>query len=111
MNRNIVVAAARGIIASKEPSLLPENGGHLIVSQSWAYSILILKMCLRLSIVKPLHAEWLKQTISSLESKEEIVEQGFRLAGIVQCFETNMADTLPLQHWTLMLCPSQLKKN
>ena len=55
------------------------------------------KMCLRLSIVKPLHAEWLKQTISSLESKEEIVEQGFRLAGILQCFETNLADTLPLQ--------------
>jgi hypothetical protein len=55
------------------------------------------KMCLRLSIVKPLHAEWLKQTISSLESKEEIVEQGFRLAGILQCFKNNFADTLSLQ--------------
>jgi hypothetical protein len=40
VNRNIVIAAAHGIIAAKDPSLLPENGGHLVLKRSWAYSIL-----------------------------------------------------------------------
>ena len=59
-------------------------------------SIEDVKMCLKLSVVKPLHAEWLKKTLSSLETKKEIVQQGFRVAGILECFERNLAETQPL---------------
>ena len=31
---------AMGIITSKDPSLLHENGGHLVITSSWAKSIL-----------------------------------------------------------------------
>ena len=40
VNRNIVLAAARGIISHKKPSLLKEYGGTLELSQKWAESFL-----------------------------------------------------------------------
>ena len=33
-----VVAAARGIVAHKKPSLLRENGGHVNITKDWADS-------------------------------------------------------------------------
>ena len=40
INTSVVVAMAMGIITSKDPSLLHENGGHLVITSSWAKSIL-----------------------------------------------------------------------
>ena len=40
INTSVVVAMAMGIITSKDPSLLYENGGHLVITSSWAKSIL-----------------------------------------------------------------------
>jgi hypothetical protein len=54
------------------------------------------KMCLRLSVVKPLHAEWVITTMSTLKKKEEVGQQGFRLAGTLDCFEAILADMQPL---------------
>ena len=36
INTSVVVAMAMGIITSKDPSLLYENGGHLVITSSWA---------------------------------------------------------------------------
>ena len=40
VNRNIVIAAARGIISHKKPSLLKEHGGSLELGKKWAESFL-----------------------------------------------------------------------
>jgi hypothetical protein len=54
------------------------------------------KMCLRLSVVKPLHAEWVITTMPTSKKKKEVGQQGFRLAGILDCFEAILADMQPL---------------
>ena len=40
VSRSIVVAAAKGIVRSKEPSLLKENGGNVELGETWAVSLL-----------------------------------------------------------------------
>ena len=40
MDCNIVVAAAKGIISYKKPSLLREHGGHVELGKKWAESFL-----------------------------------------------------------------------
>ena len=40
VNCNIVIAAAKGIISHKNPSLLKEYGGHLDLGKKWAQSFL-----------------------------------------------------------------------
>jgi hypothetical protein len=71
------------------------------------------KMCLRLSVVKPLHAEWVITTMSALKKKKEVGQQGFRLAGILDCFEANLADMQPLhqrvEHTVLIATQEELK--
>ena len=41
VNTAIVVAAGRGVIASKNPGLLREHGGHIEVTKAWAKSLLM----------------------------------------------------------------------
>ena len=40
INTSVVVAMAMGIVSTKDPSLLHENGGHLVITSSWAKSLL-----------------------------------------------------------------------
>ena len=40
---------------------------------------------LRLSVVKPLGAQWMMKLYDYLKSKSEIIENGFRAVGIVDC--------------------------
>ena len=40
INRKLTIATAIGITRAVQPSLLPENGGHLLLNKSWADSIL-----------------------------------------------------------------------
>jgi hypothetical protein len=40
INRNIVIATAKGFIGAMQPSLLAENGGPLTLENPWAYSFL-----------------------------------------------------------------------
>ena len=40
INTSVVVAMAMGIVSAKDPSLLHEKGGHLVITSSWAKSLL-----------------------------------------------------------------------
>ena len=40
INTTIVLATTKGVISAKNPTLLPENGGHLDVTSSYAKSVL-----------------------------------------------------------------------
>ena len=40
INTSVVVVMAMGIVSTKDPSLLHENGGHLVITSSWAKSLL-----------------------------------------------------------------------
>lgn len=40
VNRSIVIAAAKGILGCKNPTLLPENGGHVHLDRGWAQSLM-----------------------------------------------------------------------
>ena len=42
-----IIAGGRGIVIAKDPSLLAENGGHIVLSKSWAHSLMI-----RMDLVK-----------------------------------------------------------
>ena len=44
---SVIIAAARGIVMAKEPTLLLENGGHVVLSKSWAHCLMI-----RMGLVK-----------------------------------------------------------
>ena len=41
MNTAIVLASARGIVMTKDRSILAEYGGHVCLTTSWAKSLLI----------------------------------------------------------------------
>ena len=41
VNTRIVMAAADGIVAARDQSLLMQYGGHLAVTESWAKSLLM----------------------------------------------------------------------
>ena len=47
MGSAVVVAAARGIVIAKDPVMLAENGGHVLLSKSWAQSLMM-----RMGLVK-----------------------------------------------------------
>ena len=40
MNARIVMAAAEGIVRATDSTMLSENGGHISITLSWAYSLL-----------------------------------------------------------------------
>jgi hypothetical protein len=60
VNRNIYIADVKEILASKQPSLLTENGGPLIIKNTWAYSLLR-----RLKYVKRQGTKTAKKVLSS----------------------------------------------
>jgi hypothetical protein len=40
VNKTVVISAAKGFIMAQTPSLLKENGGHLVIDEPWATSFL-----------------------------------------------------------------------
>ena len=104
VNRNIVIAAARGIIAAKQPSLLPENGGHLVLRRTWAYSILK-----RLNNVKRKGTKAAKKIPTDFEAVKETflarVSTAIQQHSIPQELCVNMDETgsnyIPVAGWTM----------
>ena len=48
-----------------------------------------IKVDLKATVVKPLHANWLMMSISSLKSKSDIIKRGFEKSGILECSTTS----------------------
>ena len=48
-----------------------------------------LKVDLKASVVKPLHANWLMMSLSSLKSKSDIIQRGFEKSGILKYSTTS----------------------
>ena len=48
-----------------------------------------LKVDLKATVVKPLHANWLMMSISSLKSKSDIIKRGFEKNGILEYSTTS----------------------
>ena len=69
VNTAIVMAAARGVIASKNPGLLREHGGHIEVTKAWTKSLLM-----RMGYVKRKCSNAGKISVSHFEEiKEEFL--------------------------------------
>ena len=48
-----------------------------------------LKVDLKTTVVKPLHANWLMMSIASLKSKSDIIQRGFEKSGILEYSTTS----------------------
>ena len=75
-----------------------------------------LKVDLKATVVKPLHANWLMISISSLKSKSDIIQRGFEKSGILEYSTTSYHCTTfyllsllfvsPMHNNTSYLCTS-----
>ena len=74
INTSVVVAMAMGIITSKDPSFLHENGGHLVITSSWAKSILK-----RMGYVKRKTSHAGKVTVEDFEELKTVFLEDKRL--------------------------------
>ena len=104
INTDVVVAAARGVVESKNRSLLVEHGGSIAIEKSWAKSLLV-----RMNFVKHKGS-----SAAKLPSSEfELVKQSYQLRikeavfenGIVPQMILNMDQTaihlIPASSWTM----------
>ncbi len=84
INRSIVIAAARGILSHLAPARLKEHGGDIEIERSWAQSFLgrLGYVRRKISLLKPIHANWLMDVIFKLKMQEGLIKTGFDKAGI-----------------------------
>ena len=47
------------------------------------------KVCLKLSVIKPLHAKWIVDLYNTLKDDKEMAINGFRSAGITEAIENS----------------------
>ena len=68
VNTSIVMAAAEGIVAAKNPSLLVVHGGHIQISKGWVKSLFH-----RMGYVKRKRSNAGKVTVAHFQEQQEVL--------------------------------------
>ena len=104
VNRSIVQAAAKGIVAHSNPSRLQKHGGHLQISVKWAESFLrrrgyVKKKATKAAQKLPPNFEDLKSTF--IQRIRDQVEQNAIPKKLVINWDQTGSKLVPVSQWTL----------
>lgn len=107
INASIVIAAANGIVCSKDCSLLAENGGHIDLGAGWAKSLLtrmgyVKRKCTTSCAGKKLTPEEFEERkISFLSQISGLVAVHSIPADLIINSDQTGINLVPAGHWTL----------
>lgn len=104
VNRNIVLAAARGIISHKKPSLLKEHGGTLELGQKWAESFLQRRGFVRRKATKAarkLPPDYPELKVAFLKRIEDEVKTNDIPPDLVLNWDQTGSKLVPVSSWTM----------
>ena len=104
VNSVIVLAAANGIIAAKDRSLLMEHGGHLVLTKAWAKSLLrrmgyVKRKCSNAGKVTYTHFEELKEDFLADVKAEVLMNDIPR--DLVFNWDQTAIQLVPTGQWTM----------
>lgn len=104
VNRRIVIAGAKGIIQQRAPSLLRENGGHVVLDKAWADSFLRRAGFVRrkgTKAARKLPMDFMEQKTEFIESVTEIISENKIPPELVINFDQTNISIIPCGDWTL----------
>lgn len=104
VNRQIVMAGARGIIKNKASHLLVENGGHVNIERSWAESFLRRVGYVRrkgTKAARKLPFDFEEQKITFLSDVRDIISEHSIPEQLVLNFDQTNIMIIPCGNWTL----------
>ena len=105
MNRNIVIAAAKGITAHKNPSLLKDYGGTLDLGKKWVESLLLRRGYVKRKATKAAtklpSADFPDIKLSFLRRiLEEVQSHAIPMQLLFNCDQTGVK-LVPMSSWTM----------
>ena len=104
VNRNIVIAAATGIISHKKPSLLKVHGGTLEFSQKWAESFLQHRGFVKRKATKAarkLPPDYAELKVAFLKRIEDEVKTNDIPAEMIINWDQTGSKLVPVNSWTM----------
>ena len=104
MNRNIVIASARGIISHEKPSLLKEHGGSLELGKKWVESFLHRRGFVKRKVTKAawkLPPDYLELKMAFLKQIDDEVKTNDIPLDLLISWNQTRSNLVPVNSWTM----------